>query len=40
MEKDINNSNYVKNQNPYNKYKQYIGKDGLKKLLELKLKIE
>lgn len=30
MEKDINNNNYVKNQNPYNKYKQYIGNDVLK----------
>lgn len=30
MEKDINNNNYVKNQNPYNKYKQYISNDVLK----------
>ena len=30
MEKDINNKNYVKNQNPYNKYKDNIHNDVLK----------
>ena len=30
MKKDINNDNYVKNQNPYNKYKNYINNDVLK----------
>ena len=30
MEKDINNNNYVKNQNPYNKYKDNIHNDVLK----------
>ena len=30
MEKDINNNNYVKNQNPYNKYRDYIQNDVLK----------
>ena len=30
MEKDINNNNYVKNQNHYNEYKEYINNDILK----------
>lgn len=30
MEKDINNNNYVKNQNHYNEYKKYINNDILK----------
>ena len=30
MEKDINNNNYVKNQNPYNNLKDYINNDILK----------
>lgn len=30
MEKDIKNGNYVKNQNPYNKYKNYMNNDVLK----------
>ena len=30
MEKDIKNSNYVKGQNPYGKYKSYLDNDVLK----------
>lgn len=35
MLKDQNNNNYIKNENPYRKYKNFVNNDAIKLFLQL-----